>query len=65
MRLPSLVNAALGLFRRETAVWETASVDENNLLLLALRLDPGAGYAALLISLSGVTQRLESAALSP
>ena len=65
MRLPSLVNAALALVRRATAVWETASVDGDHLLLLALRLDPGAGYAALLISRSGVTQLLESAALSP
>ena len=35
-----------------------ASDDENSLILLALRLYPRVGYAALLIFLSGVTQVL-------
>ena len=52
------MNAALDLLHHRTAVWETASEGENYLLLLALRRYPRVGYAALLISLSGVTQVL-------
>ena len=65
MRLPSLVNAALGLNHHRRILWERVRDHENYLVMLVLGLHHGAGYAALPFALLGVAQVSASEDLSP